>query len=344
MRTNPGFLALLIAFAVALMIFVASKVGLTIPGWNEWILIGTGFGVTFLIALIVLEFMLFQEIRKVSQVLKNLSNNTLPNANRRFNGTPIENFKDLVMSYTEVKQMEIEQLKSMAAYRREFLADVSHELKTPIFAAQGYVHTLLDGAIDDDQVKMRFLKRAAKSLDGLDVLVQDLLVLSRLETGQITMDIQTFNIYDLSAEVFEQLENKADKKNIVLGFGSGTYKNILVQADQHRIQQVLQSLVLNGINYTEEGGRVTVDFEIKRDQVVVHIKDTGKGIPPEHLDRIFQRFYRVEKSRGKSNYRGGTGLGLAIVKHILDQHQTKIQVKSTPNKGSDFYFELPKAK
>jgi two-component system phosphate regulon sensor histidine kinase PhoR len=148
----------------------------------------------------------------------------------------------------------------------------------------------------------------------------------------------------LSAEVFEQLEDKAEKKDIKLGFGSGTFKNIMVKADQHRIKQVFQNLVLNGINYTEEGGRVTIDFEVKRENVVIHIKDTGKGISPEHLDRIFQRFYRVEKSRGKSHDRGGTGLGLSIVKHILDQHQTKIKVKSTPNKGSDFYFELPKGK
>ncbi len=296
---------------------------------------------SFITGKISLEWLLFEEIRKISEVLRHASESpfqeTKALSKRRF-----ENFTEAVLSYAKVKQGEIDHLKTMAAYRREFLADVSHELKTPIFAAQGYVHTLLDGAINDNNVKFRFLKKAAKSLDGLDALVKDLLVLSRLETGQITMDIRSFNIFDLTLEVFEQLESRADKKKIKLRFGSGTFKNIVVEGDLNRISQVLRNLIHNGINYTDEKGRVVVDFEMKKDRVAIHVKDNGKGIPPEHLDRIFQRFYRVEKSRGKSHDRGGTGLGLAIVKHILDQHGSQIKVKSVINKGSDFYFELAK--
>jgi len=253
-----------------------------------------------------------------------------------------QNLKDALISYVDLKQMEIEQLRSMATYRKEFLADISHELKTPIFAAQGYVHTLLDGAIEDSNVRLRFLKKAGKSLDALDILVQDLLTVSKLETGQIHMNIQSFSMYELSLEVFELLEDKAKKKNIKLGFGSGVYKEMTVKADQQRIFQVLRNLVQNGINYSLDNGKVEIDFEPMKDQVVIHVRDYGRGIPPQHLDRIFQRFYRVEKSRTKSSDRGGTGLGLAIVKHILEQHNSVIGVKSTLDKGSDFYFELPK--
>ena len=342
MKTNSRVLSLCIAVLVTLITVILLRWILVIEA--PWIkVVSLTFISTFIISLLLLELLLFTEIRKITSLL-NRSTSQSPESVPPLPGHKMEDFKQALKSYAELKQLEIDQLKSMAAYRREFLADISHELKTPIFAAQGFVHTLLDGAINDDNVKMRFLKKAAKSLDGLDALVQDLLILSRLETGQITMDIQNFNMFELTLEVFEQLENKATKKDIKLGLGSGAYKNIMVRGDRHRISQVVRNLVLNGIYYTDENGRVTVDFEVKSDIVVVHVRDNGRGIPTEHLDRIFQRFYRVEKSRGRSHNRGGTGLGLAIVKHILEQHQSQIKVKSNINKGSDFYFELPKGK
>ncbi|GJM30632.1 MAG: hypothetical protein DHS20C17_32670 [Cyclobacteriaceae bacterium] len=292
--------------------------------------------VSYLVSWGTLEILVFRGIRRLLDV---------PEQKDRV-GDRKQGFKSVqeaLVSYVDLKQLEIDQLKRMATYRQEFLADISHELKTPIFAAQGYVHTLLDGAIEDPQVKMRFLKKAAKSLDGLDILVQDLLTLSRLETGQIRMDKQAFSIYELALEVYEQLEDKARRKEVKLSFGSGVYKDMLVHADYHRIFQVLRNLVLNGINYTVNKGRVLIDFVPARDHVTIHVKDNGSGIPAEHLDRIFQRFYRVEKSRTKTTNRGGTGLGLAIVKHILEQHGSQIKVKSTIDRGSDFYFDLPKA-
>lgn len=342
MKTNSKFISLSIALVVAPVVMLTTRLLWGLAGENWWLLGILTLLLTFAGALAVLELLLFREIRKMSEVLKKLGAEPSFKEGGMLSGYRFQNFKEAVLSYTQIKQLEIDQLKSMAQYRREFLADISHELKTPIFAAQGYVHTLLDGAIDDSHVKMRFLKKAARSLDGLDALVQDLLILSRLETGQITMDSQPFNIYELTHEVFEELESKALKKRIKLGFGSGTYKNIMVRADQNRISQVLRNLVMNGINYTEEKGHVIVDFETGKDRIVIHVKDNGKGIPGEHLDRIFERFYRVEKSRAKSSDRGGTGLGLAIVKHILEQHKSKIKVKSVIDKGSDFYFELPK--
>ena len=336
MNVNSHSISLAISALLALVAGI-----LTYTLWEQssqvlLVVVIVSLAVSYLISWGVLELMLFKGIRKLLHVPKGQDSGS------EMDQPGFQNIKEALISYVDLKQLEIDQLKRVATYRQEFLADISHELKTPIFAAQGYVHTLLDGAIEDPQVKMRFLKKAAKSLDGLDVLVQDLLTLSRLETGQIKMDVQPFNLYELALEVFEQLEDKAKRKEVKLGFGSGVYKDVMVSGDYHRIFQVLRNLVLNGINYTDEG-RVIIDFVPSRDRVTIHVKDNGRGIPPEHIDRIFQRFYRVEKSRTKTTNRGGTGLGLAIVKHILEQHGSQIRVKSTLDKGSDFYFDLPKA-
>ncbi|MGI9545112.1 MAG: sensor histidine kinase [Cyclobacteriaceae bacterium] len=311
------------------------------PNW--WLVAVAIFVLGFVITFAVLELVIFRKIRKVMVTLKLIGVKEPEESSIGYNGgSNLDMIRDTILSFARFKQQEIDQLKNTAEYRREFLADVSHELKTPIFAAQGFVHTLLDGAVEDTTVRNKFLKKAAKSLDGLDLLVQDLLTLSRLENRQITMDFENFNIYELAQEVFEQLEEKAMDKGIKLQWGSGVFRGIIVYADYHRIQQVLLNLVSNAINYTPSGGSVNIDFEVKKDVVVVHVKDTGQGISSEHLDRIFERFYRVEKSRAKSKDKRGSGLGLAIVKHILEMHQSQIQVKSTKGKGSDFYFELSK--
>ena len=339
MSINTHTISLAISLLLTLLAAALSHFLLALESQTLWLVVAITLISSYLITWGVLELMLFREIRKILQVPID-EDTSVDSASMG----SIQNIKKTLISYVDLKQLEIEQLKHMDAYRREFLADISHELKTPIFAAQGYVHTLLDGAIEDQNVRMRFLKRAAKNLDGLDVLVQDLLTLSKLETGQIKMDVQAFNVYELALEVFEQLEDKDRKKQVKLGFGSGVYKDLFVVADYHRIFQVLRNLVVNGINYSIEKGRVIIDFVPSRDQVTIHVKDNGRGIPSQHLDRIFQRFYRVEKSRTKSTDRGGTGLGLAIVKHIIEQHGSTIKVKSAPNKGSDFYFDLPKGR
>lgn len=338
MSINSHTISLSISLLMAVLAYLAADIIMGMYSPDIWYFTAGALALSYLTTWGILEILLFKEIRKILEMPQmEMDKAVSPNK-----GPWLRNLKEALVAYVDFKQMEIEQLKVMATYRNEFLADISHELKTPIFAAQGYVHTLLDGAIEDPQVRLRFLKKAAKSLDGLDVLVQDLITLSKLETGQINMDRQSFSIYDLALEVFEQLEGKAKKKRVKLGFGSGVYKDLTVNADYHRIFQVLRNLVLNGINYTDEKGKVIIDFVPTRDRVMIHVKDNGQGIPKEHLDRIFQRFYRVEKSRTKSKDRGGTGLGLAIVKHILEQHDSQIRVKSTPDQGSDFFFELPK--
>lgn len=254
---------------------------------------------------------------------------------------PLEKINEEIFSFARLKEKEIDELKKLEVFRKEFIADVSHELKTPIFAAQGFVHTLLDGAIDDKAVRTSFLKKAAKSLDGLDALVQDLLTLSHIETGQIKMQFESIDLYKLTQDVFEQLEEKAAKQNIILTLEAAKSK-VIAYADAQRIFQVMTNLVSNAIKHSFPGGTINVTFERSKKYITTHIVDHGEGIPAEHIGRIFERFYRVDKSRSRE--KGGTGLGLAIVKHILENHNSKINVNSTPGKGSDFWFKLPRTK
>jgi two-component system phosphate regulon sensor histidine kinase PhoR len=203
------------------------------------------------------------------------------------------------------------------------------------------VHTLLDGAVNDKSVRIKFLEKAARSLDGLDALVQDLLTLSHIETGQIKMHFQPIDLHKLTTEVFEQLEDKATKAKVSLRI-TGSSKQVMVYADWQRITQVMTNLISNAIKHSLEGGEVIVSFVPSKKNITIHVRDTGEGIPEEHLSRIFERFYRVDKSRSRE--KGGTGLGLAIVKHILEGHSTKAEVASTVGKGSDFSFKLPRSK
>ena len=244
-----------------------------------------------------------------------------------------------IRAFADSRQQEIDRLRKQEAFRKDFIADVSHELKTPIFAAQGFVHTLLDGAVKDKTVRKKFLKKAARSLDGLDVLVQDLLTLSQIETGQIKMRFDSIDLYALTEEVLEQFRGKSNKKDIALRI-AGPVRRVTVYADGQRISQVMTNLISNAIKHSEEEGEVVVSFGVKKKWVVTRVADTGAGIPKEHLHRIFERFYRVDKSRSRE--KGGTGLGLAIVKHILDGHNSRAEVQSEPGKGSVFSFKLPR--
>lgn len=300
------------------------------------------FSSSYLLGFIVLEFLIFREINKIYDMIETLRRKELkgiePYKSNPLN--PLKKINEEIFSYASLKQKEIDELKKLEVFRREFIADVSHELKTPIFAAQGFVHTLLDGAVKDKAVRNKFLKKAAKSLDGLDVLVQDLLTLSQIETGEIKMHFEDFDIRLLVEEVIDQFENKAEKKDIKLKLAKDTLLQVFVNADRQRISQVLTNLVSNAVKYSNKGGKVTISFDIAKNYVVTSVKDNGDGIPAEDLKRIFQRFYRVDKSRSRE--RGGTGLGLSIVKHIMEGHKSKVEVESILGKGSTFSFKLPK--
>lgn len=336
-------LALILAASIALitLLFLSLLEGVQA---NALIVAGIiSFSASYLLVFVILEFLIFREINKVYKMLDKLRKKELSGLTKAKSGAlnPLQKINEEIYSFATLKQKEIDELRKLEAFRKEFIADVSHELKTPIFAAQGFVHTLLDGAVNDKNVRTKFLKKAAKSLDGLDALVQDLLTLSQIETGDIKMHFETIDLVALCAEVTEQFEDRAEKKRIALQLASGHAK-LWVHADWMRITQVVTNLVSNAINYTPEGGEVTISFEVSKKNVVARITDTGEGIPTQHLGRIFERFYRVDKSRSRE--KGGTGLGLAIVKHILEGHGSRAEVESTVGKGSVFSFKLPRVK
>lgn len=256
------------------------------------------------------------------------------------NSDVVQDVEDLIQSLKEEHQKEIEKLREIETFRREFLGNVSHELKTPIFAIQGFIDTLLDGALEDKQVNRKFLEKALKHTDRLDNLVKDLLIISQLETGQLQMNMEDFRIYDLVLEVFEALEYKLTKKgrSISLEIVHTEYENLIVHADRERIRQVLINLVDNAIKYGKLNGTIRIEILRKGKKAHVKVMNEGPGIPQEHIPRLFERFYRVDKSRSRE--KGGTGLGLAIVKHLIEAHKERITVESNKEKGSIFTFTL----
>lgn len=339
MLLNSKGLALVLAASIAIIIWASLLLIPDLPVFVSWLVPIISFGTCYILINVVLEFLFFKELRNIYEMFEKIRNNDLATLKpkRTYGHSSLNQIQQEIYSYAHVKQSEIEELKQMAKFRRQFLADVSHELKTPIFAAQGFVHTLLDGAIDDKSIRMKFLKKAAKNLDGLDALVQDLLTVSHMEAGDITMQFEPTNICEVVEEIFDQLEERAARKGIELKLKTDQDK-ILVLADNQRIHQVFINLISNAIKYSDENADVVVKLSPRKDKLDITVKDNGIGIPPEHLNRIFERFYRVDKSRSKAQ--GGTGLGLSIVKHIVEAHLSEIKVVSNVGEGSSFSFEL----
>ena len=302
------------------------------------------FSISFILTNITLEFLIFKEISNIYQVLEKIQKKDLSLVGKKQlkpSISPLKNLNNTINSYAIAKDKEIETLQQNASFRKEFIADISHELKTPIFAASGYIHTLLDGAVEDEAVKYKFLERAAKSLNALDNLVGDLLTLNRMENRVVKFHLETFDLKDLLLDVIEQLENKAERRDVTVRFYFDKSKEYITHADKEKIFRVCQNLISNAIKYNHEGGEVNVDLRSEKNKLHLSVKDNGKGIHEEDIKRIFERFYRVDKSRSREG--GGTGLGLAIVKHILEGHNSKIKVESVLGKGSTFSFSLPKA-
>lgn len=244
--------------------------------------------------------------------------------------------------FAKDKKLEIETLKVREEYRKEFLGNVSHELKTPLFTVQGYLLTLIDGAINDKKIRTRYLERANKGVERLIYIVKDLDMITKLEVGDLSLNKETFDIVELVQSVFELLEMKATKKKITLTFDMEYTAPIMVNADRERIQQVLTNLIVNSIKYGSERGTTEVSIEnLIKNKVIVRVTDNGEGIAKEHLKRIFERFFRVDKSGSRKE--GGSGLGLSIVKHIIEAHDERIYIESEIGVGSEFSFSLEKA-
>ncbi|HMQ48789.1 MAG TPA: ATP-binding protein [Saprospiraceae bacterium] len=252
----------------------------------------------------------------------------------------IDDVEKEVAEWAVRQDEEIEKYKAWAEYRRNFVGDISHELKTPIFNIEGYLHTLLDGALYDEKVNTKFLRKAAKNLARLNTIVEDLEAISNLESGKLVLELQVFDIKLLVEEVFEDLEMKASERAIHLGFKTDADENYKVRADRESIRQVLTNLINNSIKYGIDNGRTRVGFYDMDKHILIEVADNGIGIPKKHINHVFDRFYRVDKSRSRA--RGGSGLGLSIVKHIIEAHKQTINVRSTPNLGSTFGFTLEK--
>ena len=254
----------------------------------------------------------------------------------------MEALRESVQKFADDKKLEIETLKEKEDYRKEFIGNISHELKTPLFTIQGYVLTLLEGAIGNKNVREKYLKRTAKGVERLIYVVKDLDLITQFESGIKTIDRSYFDIKQLVENVFDLLEMQAIKNKISINFAEDYPKSYHVFADEERIQQVLTNLIVNSLKYGVKNGKTLVSLEeLNEEKVLVKISDNGEGIAEEHLPRLFERFYRVDKSGNRKA--GGSGLGLSIVKHIIEAHQEKLLVESTPGSGSEFSFTLQRA-
>ncbi|MGB7785908.1 MAG: ATP-binding protein [Salinimicrobium sp.] len=295
---------------------------------------------SFLVIQYRVEFFIYGKIKKIYENVSILNTSTFDP--EKLPMTDMTSLSEEVEKFAKGKKLEIEALQLRDSYRKEFMGNISHELKTPLFTVQGYIETLLDGAMKDKKVRKKYLNRAAKGVERLIYIVKDLDMITKLETGELRLNRETFDIVELVQGVFDLLEMKAAKKNITLFFET-EYQPIWVDADKERIQQVLTNLVVNSIKYGKNDGSTEVSIEsLSAKKVIVRIADTGEGVKKEHLPRLFERFYRVDKSGSRKE--GGSGLGLSIVKHLIEAHNEKIFVESTFGVGSEFSFTLKKAK
>lgn len=309
---------------------------------NESLLISSLYFLIFLIIVrITIEFYIRNQINiGVSKILSELNPEILRDFSEDKN---LQIITDEIITKARERKSEINILKDQENYRREFLGNISHELKTPLFTIQGYILTLIEGAMKDKKVREKYLKRAAKGVDRLISIVKDLDLITQFESGIKTVDKTDFNIYELVENVFELMEFESEKNNIKLQYENENITPIYVYADQERILQVLTNLVVNSIKYGSNNGYTKVVIEnFNKEKVIIKVIDDGEGIEKNHLPRLFERFYRIDKNRSRK--KGGSGLGLSIVKHIIEAHNEQIFVKSEIGAGTEFSFTLSKPK
>lgn len=306
------------------------------------------FGLVFMFSIYLFSFLVLQyrverfiyrRVKKIYDEVSLLESSSLINQPIT---TDMETLSREVKKFATDKKLEIEMLEVREKYRREFLGNVSHELKTPLFTVQGYLSTLLDGAMEDKTIRKKYLKRAEKGVERLICIVEDLDMITKLEVGDLNLEFSEFDIVEVIQNVFDLLEMKADKRKISLGFESLPVRPVFVKGDKDKIQQVIVNLIVNSIKYGKEGGATEVGvINLTKKKVLVRISDDGEGIEKQNIPRLFERFYRVDRSGSRSE--GGSGLGLAIVKHIIEAHKEKIYVESEFGLGSEFSFTIEKA-
>ena len=298
------------------------------------------FFISFVIIQYRAEHFIYRRLRKIYEDVSILDVNDLQKDSV---STDIEELSKRMQKFVEGKRLEIKDLTERDSFRRDFLGNVAHELKTPLFTVQGYLLTLIEGASEDKEILEKYLGRANKGVERLVAVVKDLDMIAKLETKGLKMNLQAFNILELIQNVFDLFEMRAKKRNISLVFDRIYEFPIYVIGDEEKIEQVLINLVVNSIKYGKIGGitKVSVD-EYNSNKHIIKVSDNGEGVKQEHLSRLFERFYRVDQSISRDQ--GGSGLGLSIVKHIIEAHKETILVKSTFKEGSEFSFSLEKAK
>ncbi len=344
---TPNQIAFFSAILIGLVSFLTLLLGkffvLDFSSWYVSFFIGTGvFFISYFLIIYSIKQFIYEKVKLIYKSihkfkLASKKDTRKINLNQRV-------FKDVeqeVEEWADSQQKEIESLKLLEEYRRDFLGNISHELKTPIFSIQGYIHTLLDGGLHDEGINENYLRKAANNVSRLLTIVEDLESISRLESGKLTLDIQKFDIRELVREVFEDLEIQAKKRKIGLFIKEGTDRSFFVEADRERIRQVLVNLVSNSIKYGKESGHTKVGFYDMENYILIEVTDNGIGISADHIRHLFDRFYRVDKSRSRTQ--GGSGLGLSIVKHIIEAHNQTINARSSVGVGSTFGFTLKKS-
>lgn len=295
---------------------------------------------SFLIIQYRVENFIYKNIKRIYENVSLLSTSSFDPEELTL--TDMTTLSKKVERFAEGKKLEIEALQTRDSYRKEFMGNLGHELKTPLFTVQGYIETLLDGAMKDKKVRKKYLARASKGVERLIYIVKDLDMITKLETGELRLKKDRFDIVEVVQGVFDLLEMKAAKKNITLVFDT-EYEPVWVFADMERIQQVLTNLVVNSIKYGKNDGTTEVIIEDhSKNKIIVRVSDNGEGIEKNHIPRLFERFYRVDKSGSRKE--GGSGLGLSIVKHLIEAHKERIFVESVFGEGSEFSFTLKKAK
>lgn len=341
---SPRNIAFIVAAISAISLFTILYFGFVMPhdeSKGKAILVSVVvFFVIFFLSIHFIKNFIYNRIKEVyNKVLGADLGKKSTNFAMLLGKDPLTEVNSNVEEWLNEHDQEIALLKKQENFRREFIGDVAHELKTPIFSVQGYVHTLLDGGLEDQTINRKFLLRTSKGIDRMISIVEDLDSITKLETGDVEMAFGVFSITQLVFDVIDTTEIRAREKNIKIIYNPK--EEIMVLGDNEKIAQVLTNLIVNAVKYGRENGWVKIEMTQLGDTILTEVEDDGLGIEPQHLPRLFDRFYRVDKSRSREV--GGSGLGLSIVKHILEAHNQKITVRSTPGKGSTFVFSLKKA-
>lgn len=328
-------------FLVLFLIWLRVSNSVIFPIW-AWI-IGPGliFTASYILVFQLVNHFVYRRVKVIYKYIHQVKTTSERKSKEHQSSDLLDRAEDEVKDWADRRNSELETLRALEAYRRNFLGNISHELKTPIFNIQGYLHTLLEGALHDDAVNVKYLNRAAKNLERLETIIVDLETIAQLESEQMVLEMDNFEIKALVREVFEDHEQLATKKKMKLSFKNNADAEMTVTADRDRIRQVLNNLITNAIKYGRDDGFVKVSFYDMHDRVLIEVADDGIGISEPHLNHVFDRFYRVDVHRSREL--GGSGLGLSIVKHIIEAHRQGITVRSSEGKGSTFGFTLAKA-